>query len=369
MCPPAPPYHLPDESTGALNVLLMPFPYEIQDDCWRPKDGGWFELHQGWLENSDGASKDDTIIDFISAAVLQAKQQLQKDAAIHGIVFPEYALNTKLVVKLIDTIRNHAEAWENVPPDRRNEKTKRSNPFHDIEFVVSGSSDYYDLKGNFVLQALLLRHATDPRPQFSITGRSKHHRWIIDQSQVRAYALQHLLGSGRWAEYIQVQPRTIQTFVFRKGSSFASMICEDLARSDPCLDVLRDLGPNIVFVLLMDGPQTPTRWSARYAQALSDDPGCAVLNVTSLALVERANGTGVYPRSRSIALFRGTNGRTHEIICPEGCHGTVVSLRGERCQETTLDGRHSSDSIDWRFERYVPIRVYDQAKRNALFDP
>ncbi len=50
----------------------------------------------------------------------------------------------------------------------------------------------------------------------------------------------------------------------------------------PLRTVIRSVGPNLVIVLLMDGPQLVRRWPGKYATVLSDDPGSAVLTVTSL---------------------------------------------------------------------------------------
>jgi hypothetical protein len=49
------------------------------------------------------------------------------------------------------------------------------------------------------------------------------------------------------------------------------------------------IGPNLVIALLMDGPQLENRWPARYATVLAEDPGSAVLTVTSLGMVRRSN--------------------------------------------------------------------------------
>lgn len=368
---PLKPYRLLDESAGPLNILFVPMPFEIQDNCWSSEDG-WFDLEQRWLKYTNGSLKTEQIVDFVKAALQQALVQLQYGMEIHGLVFPEYALNMEVFGALVEQVRSDGKLWQSIPADDRKIGTSYRFPFRSIEFLVAGSSDYQGKSGNFVLQALLLKKEGSDEPEFLVTGRSKHHRWMLNRSQLETYALSQVLplgGHSYLAERIKVRPREIQTFVFRQGSCFTAMICEDLARSDPCLDVLRDLGPNIVFVLLMDGPQTPSRWSARYAQALSDDPGCAVLNLTSLALIERTNGTGLFPRSRSVGLFRGSSGRTHEINCPDGCHAVVISLRGEGVDERSLDGRVYERCIDWKFERYVPIRVYDSAARKAFFGP
>ena len=135
------------------------------------------------------------------------------------------------------------------------------------------------------------------------------------------------------------------------------MICEDLARSDPCHQVLRSIGPNIVFVLLMDGPQLPTRWPARYASTLADDPGSAVLTFTSLGLVDRTNATAAFPSSRAIALWKDDTGRTREIICPSSAQSVVISLKSEKATDRTLDGRENSDTRRWLFDYQRPIQL------------
>jgi hypothetical protein len=44
----------------------------------------------------------------------------------------------------------------------------------------------------------------------------------------------------------------------------------------------------MVVALLLDGPQLASRWTARYASMLLDDPGSAVLTLTSYGMVANA---------------------------------------------------------------------------------
>ena len=87
------------------------------------------------------------------------------------------------------------------------------------------------------------------------------------------------------------------------------LICEDLARQDPVTEVIRAVGPNLVFALLMDGPQLRNRWASRYASVLAEDPGCSVLSLTSLGMSRRSRprleSGPVVDRSSVIALWLG----------------------------------------------------------------
>ena len=42
---------------------------------------------------------------------------------------------------------------------------------------------------------------------------------------------------------------------------------------DEVAELIRDVGPTLVVTILLDGPQLATRWTARYAGVLADDPG------------------------------------------------------------------------------------------------
>jgi len=135
------------------------------------------------------------------------------------------------------------------------------------------------------------------------------------------------------------------------------MICEDLARSDPCHEVLRAIGPNLVFVLLMDGPQLPVRWSARYATGLSDDPGSSVLTFTSRGLLARSNDVlermtvlerGTRAPNWTIALWKDAQNSAYPIECPPNSQAVLLKLRGQRSYEATLDGRQDDSGFTWR---------------------
>ena len=119
--------------------------------------------------------------------------------------------------------------------------------------------------------------------------------------------------------------------------------------------MIRAVGPNLVFALLMDGPQLSHRWPGRYAMALADDPGSSVLSVTSLGLLERSNHR--YQSSkRIIALWRDPLGTTRELDLPKDKQALLLSLTRKATEEYTLDGRGDGGSAYiWRLGGCVPI--------------
>jgi hypothetical protein len=168
---------------------------------------------------------------------------------------------------------------------------------------------------------------------------NKHHRWKLERDQIRRYHLgSSLRPDYNWWERIDLSRRECEFRVFRHGLSLAALVCEDLARIDPVQTVIRSVGPNLVIALLMDGPQFERRWSGRYATILADDPGSAVLTLTSLALVRRSNEPG-QGEPRQIALWKQAGGRTEELSLPRGAHALLLNLWPDGLTNFTLDGR------------------------------
>src|SRR5215472_1078114 len=117
---------------------------------------------------------------------------------------------------------------------------------------------------------------------------NKHHRWSLDESQINQYHLGSVLHPHiRWWEAMEVPRRALQ-FVEVAELAIVSLVCEDLAESDNVAELIRSVGPTVVITGLLDGPQLTSRWSARYASVLADDPGSAVLTLTSFGMVNRS---------------------------------------------------------------------------------
>ena len=68
---------------------------------------------------------------------------------------------------------------------------------------------------------------------------AKHHRWSLDDTQIRQYHLDGALPTRtRWWEAIEVPPRSVQFVEFGDGVTLASLVCEDLAPPDEVAGVL-----------------------------------------------------------------------------------------------------------------------------------
>jgi hypothetical protein len=178
----------------------------------------------------------------------------------------------------------------------------------------------------------------------------KHHRWKIDESQVKQYGLGAKLDPAiSYWEQIGVEERKLMFVVLRKWLVTTALICEDLARHDPVGELIRGIGPNLVIALLMDGPQLSGRWASRYATGLADDPGCSVLSVTSLGMAELSRPPEVKdPPSRVVALWKDAYcGRPIELAVPHGYHGLVITLAVKYGTESTADLRTDGNKASY----------------------
>ena len=167
----------------------------------------------------------------------------------------------------------------------------------------------------------------------------KHHRWCLDADQIRQYHLAHTLDPRKlWWEAVDIRARRLHVIDVGGGATCAPLVCEDLARLDEVADVLRRIGPTLVIAVLLDGPQLASRWPCRYAAVLADEPGSAVLTLSSYGMVARALPAGK-PRSRVVALWNTLADGLHEIELERGAD--AISLRvGVRAKTVwTADGR------------------------------
>jgi hypothetical protein len=173
---------------------------------------------------------------------------------------------------------------------------------------------------------------------------NKHHRWFLDESQINQY---HLAGalhpSVRWWEAMEVPRRSLQFLELSEGLTLVAVVCEDLARMDEVAELIRDVGPTLVVTILLDGPQLATRWTARYAGVLADDPGTAVLTLTANGMVERSRPTGM-PPSTVVALWKDPTRGLREISLEHGATGVLVSLAATRARRRVADGRTPVDN-------------------------
>jgi hypothetical protein len=206
--------------------------------------------------------------------------------------------------------------------------------------------------------------------QLSRQVQLKHHRWCLDRGQILQYDLGSRLPASLdcW-ERVFLGERRITFVTFKEWLTTCVLICEDLARQEPVTEVIRSVGPNLVFALLMDGPQLRNRWPSRYASVLAEDPGCSVLSLTSLGMSARSRPAQGVDRSRSIALWRDAIYGEREIELPPDTDACVLSLVCRTEREFTIDGR--PDSKPSYFPVYagvVPFSSKEKVERRARYN-
>lgn len=295
---------------GSLNLLVVPWPKVVsptqfsfaEGDLAMPENHGFFsyspaELVEDTLEH---------LLEVFDAAVRTVGR-------VDGVILPELAVTEPQYVQLREQILSRGA------------------------FLLSG---YADTRQQFSLNCLAMDF---PRPDgtcVSVGPQHKHHRWALDRAQIVQYGLGSVLDhtACHW-EHIPLEGRTLSFVALNDRLTLTALICEDLARQDPVSDAVRAVGPNLIVALLMDGPQLNTRWPARYATVLADDPGSSVLTLTSLGMAALSCPRDSSP-SRAVALWKDAHtGAPRELELPEHADALALSIVLDAMPEWTADGR------------------------------
>lgn len=342
----APSLHTEAKGDEPFNLVIVPLPYEVRANAFEGHladsgNWGWFEVQPHWCPRSQTKFEEASFSqfwEFIDGLLTKAESDVGR---VHGLVFPEVAMSSQVFLKLCELLKGRKH----------------------FELLISGLFDAplpdgSIREGNFTGMARFDRGRRQD-VSFGHSIREKHHRWRIDRGQIETYALGAALDiNTNWWEHIDILSRSLDIFVLRGGATVTTLICEDLARSDPCQELVRGIGPNFVVALLMDGPQLRARWPARYGTVLADDPGSAVLTVTSLGLIKRSNDTGAYAPANQIALFQDDRGKMTEIRLPTGAQAMCITLQPSKLREVTLDGREDDVGTQaWRLSGVVPVTL------------
>jgi len=330
------PHNNRDDLHSPLNLLLIPYPYRITDDCFEPAEpcvgnqslehphghGNrhfFFDLLPKWLNDLGKSIEEQTeaFVKFVRKLVSQAESQ--HHAKVHGVILPEFALSFDLA--------------EHVAKQLASEEIG-------LEFFVTGFSRVLIQEGsekeklNGIFTVLFEDgQVTGPFIQY------KHHRWKLDRSQVLNYQLDTRLNPSHgvyWWEKMTIKQRECSFIVFRPGACLAALDCEDLGRIEPVQQAIRSVGANLVICLLLDGAQIVGRWPHRYAMVLADDPGSSVLTLTSIGMMRR------YPNRQptdSIALWKERNGETKELKLERQNHALLLTLWLDDELNFSMDGR------------------------------
>ena len=308
-------------------LLLLPWPLEVNASDFRPVEGSVQRPSKdpfGFFEFAPGQGLD---LDLLDHVLVAARREA---GSVDVVCLPESAVQEGEIDELEALLHDHgvialvAGVRQQSPGPGR----APSNWLH-IGFnprLVKGGS-----------------LPTEPGPPWFHIRQQKHHRWSLDEAQIYQYNLGGVLHPHvRWWESMEVPRRSIQ-FVEVAELTLAALVCEDLAQNDDVAELIRSVGPTIVLTALLDGPQLNSRWAARYASVLADDPGSAVMTLTSYGMVQRSR-----PRGRSaspvIALWKDASRGVREIPLEDGAQAVLLTVCTDRATRRSADGRPLIDN-------------------------
>ena len=298
------------------NVLLLPWPLRVRQRDFRPVPGSVQRIEEepfGAFEFDPAEPFDLDLVDRVLAAALDEVE------TVDVVVVPESAVPSEQLDALEALLGRHR-----------------------VAMLVAGVRDGEVAPGEQAANWVHL--GVNLHDRWWHYRQNKHHRWYLDESQINQY---HLAGalhpSVRWWEAMAVPRRAVQFVELGEGITFVAVVCEDLARLDEVADLLRAVGPTLAVTLLLDGPQLASRWTARYAGVLADDPGSAVLTLTASGMVERSRPPG-HPPSSVVALWKDSTRGLREVSIDPGAHGVLLSVAVDRSRRRSADGRSPVDN-------------------------
>jgi hypothetical protein len=302
---------------GQLNLLLLPWPMHVSDADFRPMPGSVRrrELEPyGYFDFDPSERFDVSLADRVLARATKEAER------IDAVVLPENSIVEEDVPAIEAVLAKHG-----------------------VSMLVAGVRSRGGTAGAFGSNWVLCAAMIDGR--WSHLRQDKRHRWSLDGSQIEQYHLSEVLDPRvRWWEAIEVPRRALQLIERGDGHTIASVVCEDLAQLDDATALLRAAGPSLIIALLLDGPQLASRWAARYAGVLADDPGSAVLTLSSYGMVRRCWRNGQSPSS-VVALWRDRIGGTREVTLPPGAEGILLTADWSPSMRRSADGRRPTCDV------------------------
>jgi len=314
-----------------VNYLLLPWPLRIRESDFRPVAGPLQRLAGDPFGFFEFAPSERLDLDLVDRTLAAARDQA---GAVDVVILPESAVDHSEIDGLETLLAQHQ-----------------------VTALITGVRERPARPGRFPSNWVHI--GVSVGEQWAHIRQSKHHRWSLDDAQIRQYHLAAALHPHiRWWEAIEVPRRSAQFVELGGGITLASLICEDLAQTDEVAGVIRAVGPTIVVTPLLDGPQLSSRWGARYAGVLADDPGSAVLTLTSFGMAQRSRPPGQAP-SPVVALWKGPGQHMREIPLDRGAHGILLSATAGPAVRRSFDGRRPGhDGIEFSGVSVQQIRAF-----------
>jgi hypothetical protein len=311
-----------DPRTDHANLLLLPWPLRVRESDFRAVDGSVQEFANERFGLFEFEPSERLDLDLVRRVLVAARDEVE---SVEVAVLPESAVDEDDIDELEALLASHGVV--NLVTGVRQRSAPGRLPRSWVHMGISPTLE----KGA-------------PPPSSTGDGwfhirQHKYHRWALDEAQIYQYRLGSALHPHvRWWEGIDVPRQELQFLELGEEITVAALVCEDLAQIDDVAEILRSVGPTIVVALLLDGPQLSSRWAARYASVLADDPGSAVLTLTSFGMAQRSRPHG-RDSSPVVALLKDPEGGPREIPLESGAQAVLLTMSGGRGTRRTVDGR------------------------------
>jgi hypothetical protein len=327
------------------NLLLLPWPLRVRESDFIPLCDGAKPLTTEPFDFFEFAPSEKFDFDLVYRLLAAARDEVDN---VDAVVLPESAVDEDDVEDLEALLDSQGVVMVTAGIRQRSPQPGR----HPGNWVHTGVSPR--------LQKGVSLPVSAGEKWFHIR-QNKHHRWSLDEGQIYQYHLGGALHPHvRWWEAMDVPRRTIQFIELADEIVLVSLVCEDLAQIDDVAEVIRSVGPTVVITPLLDGPQLSSRWAARYASVLADDPGSAVLTLTSFGMVKRSRPHG-RDASPVIAMWKDPFRGIREIPLEAGAQGVLITVCGDRGIRTTADGRRPVDNVT----QYFDVAVHQVRAKGA----
>jgi hypothetical protein len=304
------------------NFLLLPWPLRVRESDFRPIEGSVRSFAKEPFGFFEFVPSDGLDIDLIDRMLVAAKDEVDN---IDVVCLPESAVKESELDELEALLHRHGVPGL-VTGVRRRPQQPDQLPRNWVQIAQSTGEHWLRIRQN------------------------KHHRWSLDEGQIYQYHLGGALHPHiRWWEAMEVPRRSLQLVEVGEGVTVVSLVCEDLAQIDDVANLLRSVGPTLVVTPLLDGPQLSSRWAARYASVLADDPGSAVLTLTSAGMARRSRPHG-RDASSVIALWKDPVRGTREIPLEADAEGVLLTASADIVTRRSGDGRQPVDNCTEFFD-------------------
>jgi hypothetical protein len=322
-----------DPTSEYATILLLPWPLRVRESDFRPLEGSVRREEKEPYGFFEFAPTEGLDLDLLDRVLVAAREETN---GVDVVVMPESAVDEDEVDDLEALLDGHGVSSLTAGVRERSRHPERL-PGNWVHIGVNPRLE----KGASLTES-------EGGPWFHLR-QNKHHRWSLDEKQIYQYHLGGVLHPHvRWWEAIDV-PRRLVHFVEVAELTLVCLVCEDLAQNDEIAKLMRSVGPTVVFCVLLDGPQLSSRWAARYASGLADDPGSAVLTLTSFGMVQRSRPSR-HDASPIIALCKDPARGVREIPLEAGAHGVLLTVCMSRTTRRSADGRRSVDNGTHAFD-------------------